>query len=86
MPRVVVDQKSKFETDELFKKLSQETDVRYRYPVTPGNLVRVATLVSGQIHRLPGQTTRGEKNKISGRPHQWNCGRGECGWQHTMLI
>lgn len=29
MPRVVVDQKSKFETDELFKKLSQETDVKY---------------------------------------------------------
>ena len=44
MPRVVVDQKSKFETDELFKKLSQETDVRYRYHVTPGNLVRLRHL------------------------------------------
>ena len=29
MPRVVPDQKTKYETDELFKKLSQETDVRY---------------------------------------------------------
>ncbi|XP_065915894.1 core-binding factor subunit beta-like isoform X2 [Dysidea avara] len=29
MPRVVGDQKSKFETDELFKKLSQESDVKY---------------------------------------------------------
>ena len=29
MPRVVPDQKTKFETDELFKKLSQEIDVKY---------------------------------------------------------
>ena len=29
MPRVVLDQKTKFETDELFKKLSQEIDVRF---------------------------------------------------------
>ena len=28
MPRVVNDQKTKYETDELFKKLSQEMDVR----------------------------------------------------------
>lgn len=28
MPRVVQDQKSKYETDELFKKLSQESEVR----------------------------------------------------------
>ena len=28
MPRVVPDQKTKFETDELFKKLSQDVDVR----------------------------------------------------------
>ena len=27
MPRVVPDQRTKFETDELFKKLSQEMDV-----------------------------------------------------------
>lgn len=27
MPRVVTDQKTKFETDELFKKLSQDMDV-----------------------------------------------------------
>lgn len=27
MPRVVADQKAKFESDELFKKLSQEVDV-----------------------------------------------------------
>lgn len=29
MPRVVQDQKSKYETDELFKKLSQDTEVKY---------------------------------------------------------
>lgn len=29
MPRVVPDQRTKFETDELFKKLSQEMDVKY---------------------------------------------------------
>lgn len=29
MPRVVPDQKTKYETDELFKKLSQETDVKF---------------------------------------------------------
>ena len=27
MPRVVPDQKTKFETDEIFKKLSQDVDV-----------------------------------------------------------
>ena len=55
MPRVVVDQKSKFETDELFKKLSQETDVSDRISLMSGNLVSVrATLVTGEIHRLPG--------------------------------
>ena len=27
MPRVVPDQRNKFETDELFKKVSQESDV-----------------------------------------------------------
>ena len=27
MPRVVADQKNKYETDELFKKLSQDVDV-----------------------------------------------------------
>ena len=27
MPRVVADQKAKFESDDLFKKLSQEVDV-----------------------------------------------------------
>ncbi len=30
MPRVVPDQKTKFETDELFKKLSQDVDVYTR--------------------------------------------------------
>ncbi|XP_064398421.1 core-binding factor subunit beta-like isoform X2 [Halichondria panicea] len=29
MPRVVPDQKNKFETDELFKKLAQDMDVKY---------------------------------------------------------
>ncbi|XP_054714287.1 protein big brother-like [Uloborus diversus] len=29
MPRVVVDQKAKFESDELFRKLSRESEVRY---------------------------------------------------------
>ncbi|KAL4135083.1 hypothetical protein QTP88_006739 [Uroleucon formosanum] len=29
MPRVVPDQKNKFETDELFRRLSRESDVRY---------------------------------------------------------
>ena len=29
MPRVVPDQKTKFETDELFKKLVQEMDVSF---------------------------------------------------------
>ncbi|CAI8034704.1 Core-binding factor subunit beta [Geodia barretti] len=29
MPRVVPDQKNKYETDELFKKLSQDVDVKY---------------------------------------------------------
>ncbi|CAL1274144.1 unnamed protein product, partial [Larinioides sclopetarius] len=29
MPRVVVDQKAKFESDDLFKKLSRESEVRY---------------------------------------------------------
>ncbi|XP_022913640.1 protein big brother-like [Onthophagus taurus] len=29
MPRVVPDQKSKFESDELFRRLSRETEVRY---------------------------------------------------------
>ena len=28
MPRVVPDQKNKYETDELFKKLSQDVDVK----------------------------------------------------------
>lgn len=31
MPRVVPDQKGKYETDELFKKLSQECDVCFVY-------------------------------------------------------
>ncbi|GFV93956.1 protein big brother [Trichonephila clavipes] len=29
MPRVVIDQKAKFESDDLFKKLSRESEVRY---------------------------------------------------------
>ncbi|KAG8188060.1 hypothetical protein JTE90_009932 [Oedothorax gibbosus] len=29
MPRVVADQKNKFESDDLFKKLSRESEVRY---------------------------------------------------------
>ena len=29
MPRVVPDQKTKYETDELFKKLCQDMDVNY---------------------------------------------------------
>ncbi|KFM74487.1 Protein big brother, partial [Stegodyphus mimosarum] len=29
MPRVVIDQKAKFESDELFRKLSRESEVRY---------------------------------------------------------
>ena len=41
MPRVVPDQKNKYETDELFKKLSQDVDVssaagRPRLPPCPG--------------------------------------------------
>ena len=54
MPRVVVDQKSKFETDELFKKLSQETDVSTFVSSHVRKPCKAATLVSGEIHRLPG--------------------------------
>ena len=39
MPRVVPDQKNKFDTDELFKKLNQESDVSeslvWRLPSLP---------------------------------------------------
>lgn len=31
MPRVVVDQKAKFETDELFRKLSRESEVPFSF-------------------------------------------------------
>ena len=37
MPRVVPDQKAKYETDELFKKLSQDTDVSVLFPMTVSN-------------------------------------------------
>ena len=32
MPRVVPDQKTKYETDDLFKKLSQEMEVKFKRP------------------------------------------------------
>ncbi len=39
MPRVVSDQRAKFDNDELFRKLSRESEVRVLGNYTPGSVV-----------------------------------------------
>ena len=72
MPRVVADQKAKFETDELFKKLSQEVDVS-RGPFEAGvsGLRACAHGVlqfAGPVHGRPGEEPGGAKGAFCGGP------------------
>ena len=48
MPRVVPDQKNKYETDELFKKLSQDVDVSRLSSARVGNVC----VSAGKVHRV----------------------------------
>ena len=69
MPRVVPDQKNKYETDELFKKLSQDVDVSCtdvcmrlemsQYACAPETSVCVC-VCAGQVHGVQGQASGGE--------------------------
>ena len=75
MPRVVPDQKTKFETDELFKKLSQDVDVSLRRVqqllfVSCFSLVLLMSANSafsaGEVHWVQGEASGGEEKKVCG--------------------
>lgn len=77
MPRVVQDQKSKFESDELFRRISRESEVRQSFFFDFG--VRVFGFVlsscfnvglssisfAGQVHRLPRPAAGGAPDSLS---------------------
>ena len=75
MPRVVPDQKNKYETDELFKKLSQDVDVSCtdvcmrlemsQYACAPETSVCVC-VCAGQVHGVQGQASGGEEEEVPG--------------------
>lgn len=79
MPRVVTDQKTKFETDEIFKKLSQDVDVSLlklwlasysscsSYPEQISNMTGSLLgfhLIVGEVHWIQRQTSGGAKEEV----------------------
>ena len=71
IPRVLPykEQKEKFETDDYFKKLAREGEVRVQ------TILALMTLTptfncshKGQIHRIPRQTSAREASKVPARP------------------
>ena len=80
---MVPDQKNKYETDELFKKLSQDVDVSPLYFLSkaPLNVVHVHIPYTvlpmvvaahgpnlGEVHWLPRPTNGGEEEEVHGGP------------------
>ena len=53
MPRVVPDQKNKYETDELFKKLSQDVDVSPARNLLAGAPLNIIIVLHQSSIRIP---------------------------------
>ena len=83
MPRVVTDQKTKFENDELFRKLSRETEVSLSINFTfilDDNLMILLEILSDSLHCISRQTNWGAANSF----HQWMPWRSyRCGKFHS---
>lgn len=88
MPRVVAEQRQKFENDDLFRKMSRETEVILTISTLHDKVVNshghYSTmslnrfhLFSDQIYWLQRQITRRAYCQISDRSARWTCNSGK---------